>query len=285
MGCASRAGAEGGAGPSGRGRRSAAWRLLLAAPLPTLSLRLSLRCLGRAAEAAGPLWGRLRPSGSHSSLEPDFPSVFPSGSPDGSADVSHTSSTPRHGPRVSREPQSRPLCPLGSDGAAETSTQSSGLPSRDKTWPSPCVDARARVCARPLTRTPLGALSSFVFRSPHGCLEAEKTDARPRALAPAQGNWVTHVCKDSIRDVRRARNSAAPTPSLKFAQRVLFCVRGRVPLEKHSPAFEDGGCYGVAKRCRLPRAGNRFRRLRASGARGSFWGKANQKGEEGKGKS
>lgn len=197
MGCASRAGAEGGgapcagrgAGPSGRGRRSAAWRLLLAAPLPlpTLSLRLSLRCPGRAAGAAGPLWGRLRPSGSHSSLEPDSPSVSPGGSRDGSADVSHTSSTPRHGPRVSREPQSRPLCPLGSDGAAETSTQSSGLPSRDKTWPSPCVDARARVCARPLTRTPLGALSSFVFRSPHGCLEAEKTDARPRALAPAQG--------------------------------------------------------------------------------------------------
>lgn len=45
------------------------------------------------------------------------------------------------------------------------------------------------------------SLCLFVFRFHHGCLEAEKTDAGPRALAPAQGKWDTHVCKESICEV------------------------------------------------------------------------------------
>jgi hypothetical protein len=45
------------------------------------------------------------------------------------------------------------------------------------------------------------SLALFVFKSHCGCLEAEKTDAGLRALAPAQGNWDTHVCKESICEV------------------------------------------------------------------------------------
>lgn len=66
------------------------------------------------------------------------------------------------------------------------------------------VHTRVHICAcththtetRPAVVRPR-ALSLFVFGSDHSCHEAEKTDAGPRALAPAQGNWDTHVCKES----------------------------------------------------------------------------------------
>lgn len=52
----------------------------------------------------------------------------------------------------------------------------------------------------PLSYEAHGSLPD-VFGSDHGYHEAEETDAGPRDLAPAQGNWDTHVCKESICEV------------------------------------------------------------------------------------
>lgn len=91
------------------------------------------------------------------------------------------------------------LLPLSSDGIPEISKQSSGPPlPADKTRPCPLRTPGNRPPPRCEAHD---SLCLFVFRFHHGCLEAEKTDAGPRALAPAQGKWDTHVCKESICEV------------------------------------------------------------------------------------